>query len=480
MVRRLLIPLVVLVLCAGSLLPARAQFRTQGLGGGIGFGLTHGQTDLRDRVGRFIARGFVRYGFDAPVAFELGAGLGRFAGAEYNSEIVPIDARLVLSPFNFETVNPFIYAGAGMMHYYVKEFPPQAPPTQEVEEWVGYAPAGIGIQTVLQENVLFEASGGFNYTFSKQVKGLEVENNDAFWTYMLGITVVGEDPNGDPDGDGLTNREEKQLGTDKKVADSDADGLMDGAEVKQYSTNPLNADSDGEGLTDGDEVRKHMTNPNKSDSDGDGLNDKDELFTFRTDANKADTDGDTLNDGAELNIHKTDPLKADSDGDGLNDGDEVNRHRTNALVADSDGGTVNDGVEVNRGTNPLDRNDDIPKAPPIEIGKAIVLEGIVFASGKADITPESEVPLQKAFESLRDNPDISVEIAGHTDNTGRKASNVTLSQKRADAVKTWFVGKGIDAGRISTRGYGPDRPIAPNTTPEGRQQNRRIEFIRTK
>jgi outer membrane protein OmpA-like peptidoglycan-associated protein len=223
-----------------------------------------------------------------------------------------------------------------------------------------------------------------------------------------------------------------------------------------------------------------MTNPNKSDSDGDGLNDKDELFTFRTDANKADTDGDTLNDGAELNIHKTDPLKADSDGDGLNDGDEVNRHRTNALVADSDGGTVNDGVEVNRGTNPLDRNDDIPKAPPIEIGKAIVLEGIVFASGKADITPESEVPLQKAFESLRDNPDISVEIAGHTDNTGRKASNVTLSQKRADAVKTWFVGKGIDAGRISTRGYGPDRPIAPNTTPEGRQQNRRIEFIRTK
>ncbi len=82
--------------------------------------------------------------------------------------------------------------------------------------------------------------------------------------------------------------------------------------------------------------------------------------------------------------------------------------------------------------------------------------------------------------TLRTHPDITVEIGGHTDIIGGYAMNVKLSQRRADAVKQWLVFKGIDQSRMVTKGYGPDKPIGDNKTKDGRQLNRRIEFIRIK
>jgi outer membrane protein OmpA-like peptidoglycan-associated protein len=137
---------------------------------------------------------------------------------------------------------------------------------------------------------------------------------------------------------------------------------------------------------------------------------------------------------------------------------------------------------VNRGTNPLDPSDDIVKKEElkVEVGKAITLEGVTFATGSANLTPTSETILEKAYNTLAQNPEIAVEIQGHTDNTGKKATNMKLSQARADAVKAWLVAKGIDGSRIATKGYGPDKPVAPNTSAAGRQKNRRIEFFRSK
>jgi len=476
-----LLVVLILALCVG-MLPAIAQFKNPGLGGGVGFGHNFGQTDLRDKLGAFQTRAFLRYGIISHLAGEVSAGLGTVKGSEYETQLVPLDYRFVISPFSFEGWNPFLYAGFGAVYFDVKKFPPTAPQGQKVNGWTGYAPSGLGFQFMLNDVVAFEASGGFNYSLSKEIKGLKTEKNDAWWTYHLGLTVIGEDPNGDADGDGLLNKEEKQLGTDKKNADTDGDGLSDGAEVKQYNTNPMKADSDSDGLTDGEEVNTYKTNPNKADTDGDGLSDKAEVSQHRTNPNKADSDDDGLNDGNEINTSKTDPMKADSDNDGLNDGDEVNRYRTNPLMADTDNGTVNDSIEVNRGTDPLNMADDVAKKeePKVEVGQAVLLEGIVFASGKSAITPASESVLDKAYNALAKFPDVEVEIRAYTDNTGTKASNMKLSQARADAVKTWMVGKGIAPERMSTKGYGPDNPVAPNTTPEGRQKNRRIEFFRLK
>ncbi|MCB0261065.1 MAG: OmpA family protein [Calditrichae bacterium] len=116
----------------------------------------------------------------------------------------------------------------------------------------------------------------------------------------------------------------------------------------------------------------------------------------------------------------------------------------------------------------------------LEVKKPIALDGIYFRSGSAELDPNSESILDKVFETLNDNPDIEVEIHGHTDNTGGADLNRRLSQKRAESVKAYLVDKGISATRMTAKGFGPDRPIAPNDTPAGRAKNRRIEFYRIK
>jgi len=100
---------------------------------------------------------------------------------------------------------------------------------------------------------------------------------------------------------------------------------------------------------------------------------------------------------------------------------------------------------------------------------------INFASGKSTITPEIETALQPLLKVLLDNPDLKVEIAGHTDSFGPSAANLRLSQARADAVVAWLITQNVKAQMIA-KGYGESKPIAKNTTRAGRAQNRRIEI----
>jgi len=158
------------------------------------------------------------------------------------------------------------------------------------------------------------------------------------------------------------------------------------------------------------------------------------------------------------------------------------KHKTDPLKADTDGGTVLDGAEIVRGSNALDPTDDVPKKEElkVEAGKAIILEGVQFESGKAAITPASENVLQIALNTLVQNPDIAVEIRGYTDNVGKKASNLKLSQARADAVRAWLIAQGIAPERITAKGLGQDNPISTNNTKEAKAKNSRIEFFRPK
>jgi OOP family OmpA-OmpF porin len=101
---------------------------------------------------------------------------------------------------------------------------------------------------------------------------------------------------------------------------------------------------------------------------------------------------------------------------------------------------------------------------------------VEFESGQTTLTPVGKNVLDGIAAAMMKIPGKKVEIIGHTDSAGLRASNLSLSQARADAVKFYLGGKGIDENLLSTSGQGPDRPIADNGTAEGRARNRRIEF----
>lgn len=116
----------------------------------------------------------------------------------------------------------------------------------------------------------------------------------------------------------------------------------------------------------------------------------------------------------------------------------------------------------------------------VKEGMTITLKGIYFDFGKATLRPESRATLAEAARILTENPTITVEIQGHTDNVGSDASNLTLSDKRAWSVVEYLVqNHGISRDRLVARGYGEARPIATNDTDEGRSLNRRVEFVIT-
>jgi len=115
----------------------------------------------------------------------------------------------------------------------------------------------------------------------------------------------------------------------------------------------------------------------------------------------------------------------------------------------------------------------------LEESGRVATQGIFFDPGSDRIRPESSPTLKEIGEMLTENSTLKLLIEGHTDNTGGAATNVSLSQKRAEAVRTYLTTTvGISAARLSAKGMGQSVPAAPNTTPEGRQQNRRVELVK--
>ena len=108
-----------------------------------------------------------------------------------------------------------------------------------------------------------------------------------------------------------------------------------------------------------------------------------------------------------------------------------------------------------------------------------VTQGILFATGKADVKPESRPVLKEIASTLKEHADLKILIEGHTDNVGSAASNLALSDARAAAVKAVLASEyGADGARITTKGFGDTKPSAPNATAAGRAQNRRVEVVK--
>ncbi len=126
--------------------------------------------------------------------------------------------------------------------------------------------------------------------------------------------------------------------------------------------------------------------------------------------------------------------------------------------------------------------EEIPGVNVDRVGEGIIVEfsnDILFQINRFDLSAEAKENLDKLAIILEKYPDTNVEVHGHTDITGRKAYNQTLSENRARAVAEYLIYKGIAAPRLAIIGFGPDRPKYSNDTPEGRVKNRRVEFAIT-
>lgn len=131
--------------------------------------------------------------------------------------------------------------------------------------------------------------------------------------------------------------------------------------------------------------------------------------------------------------------------------------------------------------NGIDDDDGCPDVGDPRViyddGKFTVLEAIHFETGQAAIKPESHGLLDQVSLMIKANPDLKVRVEGHTDDTGPRDVNQRLSDARAASVRKYLVDKGVSPQRLRSQGYGPDKPLINETTPEARAKNRRVEFV---
>ncbi len=130
----------------------------------------------------------------------------------------------------------------------------------------------------------------------------------------------------------------------------------------------------------------------------------------------------------------------------------------------------------------LETNKTMIEVPlqPIEIGCSVVLNNVFFDTDSYELKPESQTELLTIVDYMKVNPTLAFEVGGHTDNTGIKQNNVTLSNNRAQAVVAFLVEHGIDSKRLSHKGYADNKPLVPNDNEENKAKNRRTELVITR
>jgi len=237
-------------------------------------------------------------------------------------------------------------------------------------------------------------------------------------------------PDGDGDGDGVKDSKDKCPTTPKgrKVnaegceLDGDGDGIVDA--LDKCPTTPKGRKVNAEGC--------------ELDGDGDGVIDANDKCPTVPAPGTAD--------GC--------PVAKDSDGDGIMD--DKDKCPTVAAPGTADG---------------------CPPPAPAPAPKKLTLEGVNFDNDKATLRPDAYGILDKAAATLKEWGNAKVEVAGHTDSRSDDDYNQKLSQRRAETVRTYLIGKGVAADRLTAKGYGESSPVADNESEEGRFKNRRVELV---
>ena len=266
------------------------------------------------------------------------------------------------------------------------------------------------------------------------------------------------------------------------IADTDSDGILDNVDRCPTQAGLAanggcpEVDSDSDGVADSLDkcpgvagIKENNGCPD-ADGDGDGVPDRLDLCAGQAGSTEdkgcpaPDTDKDGINDRMDKCPQQPGIAElagcpdTDQDQDGIPDRLDrcPDKAETRNSYQDDDGCP-----------------DELPQAVKKFTG---AIAGISFQPNSAVIAQPSFKVLDQAVKVLAESPSVRLEISGHTDSSGDAAKNLVISQQRAEAVVKYLVSKGIAENRLVAKGYGPEKPVAPNTTPAGRSQNRRVEF----
>ena len=300
--------------------------------------------------------------------------------------------------------------------------------------------AGGGINFWFTDHLGVNLQTGYHHGFQK--------NGTDYFQHSAGIVI--KFGSKDTDKDGIPDNKDAcpevaGLKEFNGCPDTDGDGIPDKDDacpqvkgLKEFNGCP---DTDGDGIADKDDACPEVAGPKEfngcPDTDGDGIADKDDKCP--------DVAGPAENAGCPW---------PDTDGDGVLDKDD--------LCPEVAGPASNNGCP---------EPDEKEQKQLNQYAKTIL-----FDTGKATIKFQSAEVLNQIINVLKKYPNSRFRIEGHTDSTGKKAKNMILSQNRADAVKVYLIQGGIDAGRLESQGFGPEKPIASNKNKKGRELNRRVEI----
>ncbi|CAM1342809.1 OmpA family protein [Tenacibaculum amylolyticum] len=333
--------------------------------------------------------------------------------------------------------DPYVYVGGGYTDF------GRMVNGSFVEGGEGTLNAGAGFNVWFNENIGVNFQTGAKKEFADKVQ-------DHF-QHSLGL--VFRFGGKDTDGDGIYDKN---------------DACPDVAGLKEFNGCP---DADGDGIKDSDDACPNTAGiaalNGCPDADGDGIADKDDACPNEA-GTKAmngcpDADGDGIADNKDKCPNEAGPAEnggcpwPDTDKDGVLDKDDKCPNEP--------------GVASNNGCPELIIITEVEKAKLDSFAREIF-----FNSGKSTFKLGVTGKLDLIAEIMNNFPDSNFAINGYTDSVGRKSTNLKLSDKRANAVMDYLVGKGVKAARLTAKGYGEDYPIASNKTRAGRAQNRRVEI----
>lgn len=419
---------VFLVLLAAGLFVAEAQAQDPGFVDGQWFLSPMGTVVFREDKDRTSNGGFGGH-------FGLGRGVGdgwaievnvfgnRLDGQDETGQ-VGIGVDLLKSFSDSEGWKPFWLLGTGYMKSNIKEGPPTRVGRLDQDNAIGAVGFGL-LRGVGESGARFRSEVRYRVDFA---------DPDNFGDWLLNLGFVS------PFG---------SVKSPVAQVDTDGDGVLDGADLCPGTPAGASVDSSGCEL----------------DEDGDGIVNSKDRCPGTARGVRVDRSGCEI--------------VTDSDRDGVADdrdrcpntprGTEVDANGCK-VIGDSDG----DGVRDDRDRCPNTKKGVRVDVNGCEIREEIKLPGVKFELNSATLTPESLSVLNDAVATLKRYDDITVEAEGHTDSTGNDAYNMSLSQRRAESVRDYLISRGIAAARVTARGFGETRPVADNSTQEGRQRNRRV------